>query len=65
MAKGKYLISKLRYQNIKKLAKFTGSKLSRDYGIATLYSGLKLDHLVKDGNYLRGTEYLFNIYNNL
>ena len=41
MAKGKYLTSKLRYQNIKKLAKFTGSKLSRDYGIATLYSGLK------------------------
>ena len=64
MAKGKYLTSKLRYQNIKKLAKFTGSKLSRDYGIATLYSGLKLDHLVKDGNYLRGIEYLFKIYNN-
>ena len=64
MSKGKYLTSKLRYQNIKKLAKFTGSKLSRDYGIATLYSGIKLDHLVKDGNYLRGTEYLFKIYNN-
>ncbi len=64
MSKGKYLTSKLRYQNIKKLAKFTGSKLSRDYGIATLYSGTKLDHLVKDGNYLRGTEYLFKIYNN-
>lgn len=64
MSKGKYLTSKLRYQNIKKLAKFTGSKLSRDYGIATLYSGTKLDHLVKDGNYLRGTEYLFKIYSN-
>ena len=63
MSKGKYLTSKLRYQNIKKLARFTGSKLSRDYGIATLYSGTKLDHLVKDGNYLRGTEYLFKIYN--